>query len=406
MRNQQSGADASLWPRNQGLTATSGSNLAAGLCAPVSGQWGRTLWPSNTRMDVGLRAPLIAQQSAGPLHGGGQRAPGAGRTHGSHVGAFGGRDADGGPRFDQVVPPGGYLWWYVDALSDDGEYGLSIIAFVGSVFSPYYALARSRSGGVAEPENHCALNVALYGKGGKRWTMTERGRSQISRSAQHYQIGPSSLHWDGQALTIDIDEINVPIPMKVRGRVIVRPEGLCNFVTPLDNEGLHRWGPIAPCSRVEVEMDNPQFSWRGHAYMDSNEGDEPVENGFQDWDWARAEMANGDTSVVYDVRPKQGPGRVVAQRFSPDGSYTAFTAPVRHNLPSSGWRLSRGMCSESSQAPEVLSTLEDTPFYVRSLLRTQLLGENVTAVHESLDIPRLVSLPVRFMLPFRMPRRA
>ena len=249
MRNQQSGADASLWPRNQGLTATSGSNLAAGLCAPVSGQWGRTLWPSNTRMDVGLRAPLIAQQSAGPLHGGGQCAPGAGRPHGSHVGAFGGRDADGGPRFDQVVPPGGYLWWYVDALSDDGEYGLSIIAFVGSVFSPYYALARSRAGGVAEPENHCALNVALYGKGGKRWTMTERGRSHVSRNAQHYQIGPSSLHWDGQALTIDIDEINVPLPMSVRGRVTVRPEGLCNFVTPLDNEGLHRWGPIAP-SRV------------------------------------------------------------------------------------------------------------------------------------------------------------
>ena len=130
MRNQQSGADASLWPRNQGLTATSGSNLAAGLCAPVSGQWGSTLWPSNTRMDVGLRAPLIAQQSAGSLHGGGQRAPGAGRTHGSHVGAFGGRDADGGPRFDQVVPPGGYLWWYVDALSDDGEYGLSILSLI------------------------------------------------------------------------------------------------------------------------------------------------------------------------------------------------------------------------------------------------------------------------------------
>jgi carotenoid 1,2-hydratase len=54
----------------------------------------------------------------------------------------------------------------------------------------------------------------------------------------------------------------------------------------------------------------------------------------------------------------------------------------------------------------VLATLEDTPFYVRSLLRTDLLGEKVTAVHESLDIPRVVSLPVRMMLPWRMPRRA
>jgi hypothetical protein len=33
--------------------------------------------------------------------------------------------ADGAPRFDQPVAPGGYLWWYVDALSDDGRYGLT-----------------------------------------------------------------------------------------------------------------------------------------------------------------------------------------------------------------------------------------------------------------------------------------
>jgi carotenoid 1,2-hydratase len=117
-------------------------------------------------------------------------------------------------------------------------------------------------------------------------------------------------------------------------------------------------------------------------------------------------MANGDTSVVYDVRPKQGPARVVAQRFSPDGSHQAFTAPKRYPLPASAWRIARGMCDESENRPEVITTLEDTPFYVRSLLRANLLGEKVTAVHESLDIPRVVSLPVRMMLPWRMPRRA
>ncbi|NBO88372.1 MAG: carotenoid 1,2-hydratase, partial [Betaproteobacteria bacterium] len=35
-----------------------------------------------------------------------------------------------------MVPSGGYLWWYVDAMSDDGQFGLTLIAFVGSVFSP------------------------------------------------------------------------------------------------------------------------------------------------------------------------------------------------------------------------------------------------------------------------------
>ncbi len=406
MRNKQYGADASLWLGDRGLAAASGSDLTSGLCPSLSGQWGRSLWPSNTRLDVSLSSPLCAQQSAGPVYGRGERSSGTGRADGRYVGAVGGRDADGGPRFDQAVPPGGYLWWYVDALSDDGEHGLSIIAFVGSVFSPYYALARRLQGDQVDPENFCALNVALYGKGGKRWTMTERGRQHIQRSAHHYQIGPSRLHWTGQELIIDIDEINVPWPQRVRGRVTVRPEGLCRFVTPLDNEGLHRWGPIAPCSRVQVEMESPGVNWRGHAYMDSNEGDEPVEQGFWSWDWARAEMANGDTSVVYDVRPKKGPGRVVSQRFSPDGRHQPFEAPGRYPLPASAWRIQRAMCSEASAGPEIVSTLEDTPFYARSLLKTQLLGEDLTAVHETLDIPRLVSWPVRLMLPWKMPRRA
>ncbi|PZP18398.1 MAG: hydratase, partial [Sphingomonas hengshuiensis] len=32
-----------------------------------------------------------------------------------------------GPRFDVEVAPGGYAWWYVDATSDCGRYGLTII---------------------------------------------------------------------------------------------------------------------------------------------------------------------------------------------------------------------------------------------------------------------------------------
>jgi len=282
---------------------------------------------------------------------------------------------------------------------------LSIIAFVGSVFSPYYAWARRREGGVADPEHFCALNVALYGQGRKRWTMTERGRQHIQRSAAHYQIGPSSLRWDGQALTIDIDEVNMPLPMPVRGRVTVRPQGLSPFVTALDAAGRHRWGPLAACSRIEVDIQHPRLNWQGHAYWDSNEGDEPIEKGFSAWDWARAEMANGDTSVIYDVKPLQGPDRVVARRFSPDGQSAPFLAPDQHPLPPSAWRIQRAMSSEAPTRPSVISTLEDTPFYARSLLKAQLMGEQVTAIHESLDVPRLVSWPVRCMLPFKMPRR-
>ena len=43
---------------------------------------------------------------------------------------------------------------------------LPIIAFIGSVFSPYYAWS-----GRTDPYNHCAINLALYGPRSSRWAM-------------------------------------------------------------------------------------------------------------------------------------------------------------------------------------------------------------------------------------------
>ena len=98
-------------------------------------------------------------------------------------------------------PPNGYAWWYVDALSDDGEHGITIIAFIGSVFSPYYAFARRK--GPADPLNHCAINVAVYRKGGNRWAMTKRPRGAVRAHVRHVCTSVRShLSWDGKALTI------------------------------------------------------------------------------------------------------------------------------------------------------------------------------------------------------------
>lgn len=251
-----------------------------------------------------------------------------------------------------------------------------------------------------------ALNVCLYGREARRWTMTERGRAAQQRSAHEYRLGPSRLHWNGRSLVIDIDEVAVPLPRRVRGRVTVTPTALCRFVTALDADGRHRWGPIGPVSRVEVEFERPALRWQGHAYLDSNEGDEPIDTPFTEWDWSRATLADGSTAVIYDVRPKRGPDRVIAARFAADGGVTTFTAPPRQPLPRTLWGISRTMRSDAGNPPRVAETLEDTPFYARSVLASGLLGEAVTSVHETLVLPRLVSWPVQLMLPWRMPRRA
>ena len=88
-----------------------------------------------------------------------------------------------------------------------------MIAFIGSVFSPYYAWS-----GRTDPENHAALNVALYGRP-NRWTMTERPRRAVYRDRTHFQLGQSLLAWNGGDLTVDIRERGAPIPFPVEGRV-------------------------------------------------------------------------------------------------------------------------------------------------------------------------------------------
>ena len=111
---------------------------------------------------------------------------------------------------------------------------------------------------------------------------------------------------------------------------------LTTFHAALDARGRHRWGPIAPCARIEVDLQAPALRWQGHAYFDSNEGDEPIERGFTRWDWLRTAAPDGSTAVIYDVQPRDtkrgGASRLITRRFSPDGSSSEFEASPRQRL--------------------------------------------------------------------------
>ncbi len=311
-----------------------------------------------------------------------------------------------GPRFDLAVAPGGYAWWYIDALSDDGQHGLTVIAFIGSVFSPYYAWARGRTpGGAAEPLNHCAFNVALYGAAGKRWAMTERGARHVERSATALHIGPSAVQWDGDTLSLQIDEVTAPWPSRIRGTVRLHPAALMGRAYALDDAGAHRWQPIAPCANVEVELSNPTLRWRGAGYFDTNQGDAPLERDFVRWDWSRAALSGGRTAALYDVTRRRGTPLSLALAFDPNGSVQPFEAPPHAALAPGLWRVKRGTRSDAGSAAKVEQTLEDAPFYARSVVGATLLGQPVKAVHESLSLDRFNAPWVQRLLPFRMPRR-
>ncbi|MEO1137101.1 MAG: hypothetical protein AAFW68_10935, partial [Pseudomonadota bacterium] len=52
----------------------------------------------------------------------------------------------------------------------------------------------------------------------------------------------------------------------------------------------------------------------------------------------------------------------------------------------------------------IIKTLEDTPFYSRSIIESSVFGESCRAMHESVDGGRFRSPIVKAMLACRMPR--
>lgn len=314
---------------------------------------------------------------------------------------------EAGLAFDRPVPLGGYRWWYIDALSDDGQHALTLIAFIGSVFSPYYARARRVTPLTANPCNHCAMNVALYSPGSRQWAMTERGIGRLSQTAASITMGPSRLHWDGATLTASIDEITAPFPSRLFGKVRITPTLLLDQAYGLDPAGQHGWRPVAPSAQVEVAFSQPALQWRGTGYLDTNAGAVPLEQDFSAWHWSRADLGDERCAVFYDVSPRGGlEKRQLSLCFEANGRVRNFAPPPEVTLPPSSWGIGRVTRSDDGNHTDVVKTLENGPFYARSLLRSHVLGQPVVAVHESLSLDRFSKPWVQALLPFRMPRRA
>lgn len=243
------------------------------------------------------------------------------------------------------------------------------------------------------------MNVALYSKGANRWAMTERNAKSLRRSANHLQIGPSTLHWDGERLTAEINEICAPLPYPLRGKITLTPGAIHDEKFALDAEARHTWRPIAPRSRIRIDFDKPGLAWSGNAYLDSNEGAVPLATDFSEWNWSRSH-----SSIFYDVTRVDGSKYNLALKLEDGGSLPHFSPPAITALPNGAWGVSRASRADENYKARVVKTLTDAPFYTRSLVDTKINGEAILCVHESLSLKRFTSPIVQMMLPFRMPR--
>ena len=362
----------------------------------------RALRADHGRPLRGVQAAGLGDGAPQRHAGGGIVPPGAGRADGHGLGPARGRAADGGPRFDGHVEPGGYEWWYVDGVSHDGSHAITVIAFVGSVFSPYYAWSGRES-----PEDHVSINVCLYGPRRpwptSHWAMTERDSADLERDERHFRVGPSEMRWDDGVLTVEFDERAVPLPLRLKGTLRLRPHAT-NAVAHRIAEG-HQWRPIAPTADIEVEVSSLGIEWRGHGYHDTNHGKEGLEDAFRHWNWSRATRPGGGAAILYDVVPRAEDAHTIALRFDRDGRCETFDPPPLQALRRGLWGMTRAIQCDEGTTPRIERVMEDAPFYTRAAVRSRLMGEDVLSVHESLDGDRFGSAWVKGLLPFRMPRR-
>ena len=268
------------------------------------------------------------------------------------------------------------------------------------MFSPWYAWSGRR-----DPEDHCCINVATYGPGG-RFTMTDRGRAALTTTPDTLTIGPSRMHWDGRSLVITIDEVSgPPVISRVRGTITVTPRAVTGVELPLTADGAHVWRPFAPISDITVDLEAPGWQWSGHGYVDANFGTRALEADFDFWTWGRFPTARGAT-CFYDAVRRDGSRFDTAIAFGPDGSADHVNAPPRTAFRRSLWRVRRDTRADPGTVPQQVLGMLDAPFYSRSAVATRLDGEAVTGVHEALDLTRFRNPVVKAMLAFRVPRRA
>lgn len=232
--------------------------------------------------------------------------------------------------------------------------------------------------------------------------MTERGRPALRQELGRFQVGPSHMQWDGDELVVEVDEITVPIPRKLRGTIRLSPAAFQPRWFALDGPQRHHWWPYAPSGRISVDFKDPDLHWTGHGYADCNAGTAALEADFSAWNWMRLTTPTG-AALFYAPQERSGARSLLAFDVSHDGEITARDAPKEASVKNGIWGVGRNLWSEGPA--QLDAAMEDAPFYTRNAVSTQLDGAWVSGVHETLDLDRFSKQWVRLLLPFRMPRR-
>jgi carotenoid 1,2-hydratase len=295
--------------------------------------------------------------------------------------------------------PGGFSWFYVDLVDEQGR-GATVIWSWGLPFLPGYAGA-ARAGQPELPVNRPSVNVVVYGDGRERfYLLSELPAEQCSwgPDGRSWRLGDCSFNWvddpspDGASTTRALQghiDLALPTGGRVTGRLWLSGTLRRDSVTGASESGLdtHLWTPMLAASRGGLELCTPDgdFYVEGRGYHDRNSAAQPLHRlGIQSWWWGRLALPGRDL-IFYRLTPS-APGAAVRDlvvELSADGSSRVCEDAGLEvgRLRRSPWGL-RWPSSATFPDPdgrqvkvEISALLDNGPFYQRYLLHGTCGGD-------------------------------
>lgn len=289
------------------------------------------------------------------------------------------------PDVTALAPPGGFLWWYVDALDGNGDGFVAIWAY-GLPFLPGLASASRRGVGPA-PGSRPSVNLAVYRAHRQvAWHLLELDPSEVQWAPGSWRFGPCRMTWNpaGRDCAARLEaELVLPVPgdaQPLRAHFTVTGAAARVEASPLPTSS-HRWAPLLPHGHAVARVthgDNVLLDLDGVGYHDRNESPDGLDAlGIDHWTWGR--LAFPDRTVIFYLSwPTRGEPVLLVSEALADGRVTVHEATVDLGAPQRG-RFGMTWWSELTvrglDAPlrvRVSTPAEDGPFYLRATCAGQL----------------------------------
>jgi hypothetical protein len=303
--------------------------------------------------------------------------------------------------------PGGFTWFYVDLVDDQGR-GATVIWSWGLPFLPGYAGA-ARAGRPELPVDRPSVNIVVYGDGRERfYLLSELPPDQCSwgDDGRSWRLGNCSFTWtdtpDGAGGTVRSLQGALDLALPTGGRATgelwltgaLRRDTppLTPALTPARTdpqpgaECTHTWTPMMAASRGGLRLNTPggEFVVDGRGYHDRNSAAQPLHDlGIQRWWWGRVALPGRDL-IFYRLTPSapDAAPRDLVVELTADGSCRAREDAGLEvgGLRRSPWGLrwpANAVFDDPDGRPvriEVTSLLDNGPFYQRYLLRGRCGG--------------------------------